>query len=100
MRSLLSLVMTVLALDMAVAQLPNCTDVGVHLCWNSNADDMCDDYCRSQGSVKTLCEIFDNSLRVTCQCASAEKGCFDVPEYNASDVPTCVSCPHPVSSTT
>eukprot|EP00980_Cylindrotheca_fusiformis_P007717 scaffold1637_cov108-Cylindrotheca_fusiformis.AAC.6 len=87
---LLIVALTVQQHNLATAQeLPNCTDVGVYLCYNSNADDLCDDYCRSQGSVKNSCEIFDDSLRVTCQCASSSIGCFDVPEYNSSNIPTC-----------
>jgi hypothetical protein len=92
MRSIFAtLLMSAITLGMTSAQLPNCTDVGVDLCFDSNADDLCDDYCRSEGSVKSLCEVFDNSLRVTCQCAAADTGCLDVPEYNSSNIPTCVS---------
>jgi hypothetical protein len=88
---LTTLLMSAVTLGMTSAQLPNCTDVGVSLCFDSNGDDLCDDYCRTEGSRNSVCEVFDNSLRVTCQCTAPDKGCLDVPEYNSSNIPTCVS---------
>jgi hypothetical protein len=69
--------------------LPTCTDLGIYLCVAPSGA-LCDNYCRTQGSQQKDCRIYDESLRIDCQCEEPATGCYDE-VFNETAIPTCVS---------